>query len=559
MKAILFCRVSSKEQEETGYSLPAQEKFLREYGEKNNLEIEKVFAISESASGHTQRKTFNEMTKFIRENKIPVMVVETTDRLTRNFADVPTIDKWVMDEETNQIHLVKEGCVLHRNSKSHEWFMWRVKVATAEYYVRLLSENVKKGQKEKIAQGWLPTRPPIGYKTEGEKGHKIHIIDEDKKPLVVEMFKLYATRNYSLKKLTEEMHKRGLRNANENKIVKSRIHQYLTDPFYIGKIRWNDVLYEGNHELFISDDLFNKVQEILRSKTTPKYRKHNHLFQGMIRCIECRGLITWEIHKGIVYGHCNGYKDCTQELWYTQTEIEKSLANEFGKLKIKNPKIVEWVRKALKEGHKDKIQYHSSSLNELNNRQLQLNKRLEKMYEDKLDEKISESFYSQQSKKYLEELKEIAKSIGKHANANEKYYQLGSNLYELSQRAGVIHDMAQKQDKRLLINLVFSDLYLEKGKLIANYSKAFKLLLELVELTNELASSKEERNEKIVARIFEPPIKADLTIQMDDFYSHRPVLLSVVDMFRNREIEFGFTLQNIQTVFETLDIKPAYA
>ena len=176
MKAILFCRVSSKEQEETGYSLPAQEKFLREYGEKNNLEIEKVFAISESASGHTQRKTFNEMTKFIRENKIPAMVVETTDRLTRNFADVPTIDKWVMDEETNQIHLVKEGCILHRNSKSHEWFMWRVKVATAEYYVRLLSENVRKGQKEKIAQGWLPTRPPIGYKTEGEKGLKIHIL-----------------------------------------------------------------------------------------------------------------------------------------------------------------------------------------------------------------------------------------------------------------------------------------------------------------------------------------------------------------------------------------------
>ena len=76
----------------------------------------------------------------------------------------------------------------------------------------------------------------------------------------------------------------------------------------------------------------------------------------------------------------------------TQEEIEKSLAGEFSKLKINNPKIVEWVRKALKEGHKDKIQYHSSSLNELNNRQGQLNKRLEKMYEDKLDEKISESF-----------------------------------------------------------------------------------------------------------------------------------------------------------------------
>lgn len=525
MKAILFCRVSSKEQEETGYSLPAQEKFLREYAAKNNLEIIKVFAISESASGHTQRKTFNEMTKFIRDNKIPAMVVETTDRLTRNFADVPTIDKWVMDDESNQIHLVKEGCILHRNSKSHEWFMWRVKVATAEYYVRLLSENVKKGQKEKIAQGWLPTRPPIGYKTVGEKGHKTHVIDEDKMPLVIEMFTQYASRNYSLKALTEFVYKKGLRNANGNKIVKSRIHQYLTDPFYIGKIRWNDALYEGNHEQFISDDLFSKVQEVLRSKSTPKYRKHNHLFQGMLRCMECRGLITWEIHKGIVYGHCNGYKDCSQEIWYTQQEVAEALAKEFGKLRINNPRIVEWVRKALKEGHKDKIQYHSSSLNELNQRQTQLNKRLEKMYEDKLDEKITETFYTQSSKRYLEELKDIAKSLEKHTNANEKYYELGSSLYELSQRANIIYEKAQKEDKRLLTNLVFSDLYLENGKLIANYSKAFKLLLELVELTNELISSKEERNDIIVARIFEPPIKADITVQMDDFYLHRPVLL----------------------------------
>src|SRR3990167_8059242 len=138
MKAVLFCRVSSKEQEETGYSLPAQEKYLRDYAQKNKFNVEKVFAVSESASGKIQRKVFNEMVTYIRKNNIAVIIVETTDRLTRNFADVPTIDKWVLEDENNQIHLAKEGCILNKNSKSHEWFMWRVKVATAEYYVRLL-------------------------------------------------------------------------------------------------------------------------------------------------------------------------------------------------------------------------------------------------------------------------------------------------------------------------------------------------------------------------------------------------------------------------------------
>ena len=211
MKTAIFCRVSSKEQEDTGYSLPAQEKFLRDYAEKQGLEVAKVFAISESAAGKTQRKVFIEMVAYVRKHDIPTIIVETTDRLTRNFADVPMIDLWITENEAHQVHLAKEGCILHNSSRSHEWFMWRVKVATAEYYVRLLSENVKKGQKEKIAQGWIPTKPPNGYKTIGEAGHKIHVVNEDTAPLVRKMFELYATGNYSTKRLSKKMYAEGMR------------------------------------------------------------------------------------------------------------------------------------------------------------------------------------------------------------------------------------------------------------------------------------------------------------------------------------------------------------
>ena len=133
MKTAIFCRVSSKEQEDTGYSLPAQEKFLRDYAEKQGLEVAKVFAISESAAGKTQRKVVIEMVAYVRKHDIPTIIVETTDRLTRNFADVPMIDLWITENETHQVHLAKEGCILHNTSRSHEWFMWRVKVAGCKY------------------------------------------------------------------------------------------------------------------------------------------------------------------------------------------------------------------------------------------------------------------------------------------------------------------------------------------------------------------------------------------------------------------------------------------
>ena len=74
-QAIAYCRVSSKEQEETGYSLPAQEKLLKEYAQRKDLVILKVFSVAESASGSKQRKVFSEMISYLNKNKIPNMTL----------------------------------------------------------------------------------------------------------------------------------------------------------------------------------------------------------------------------------------------------------------------------------------------------------------------------------------------------------------------------------------------------------------------------------------------------------------------------------------------------
>ncbi len=530
MKTVIFCRVSSKEQEETGYSLPAQEKFLREYADKQGLEVAKVFAISESAAGKVQRKTFNEMIEYVRKKNICSIVVETTDRLTRNFSDVPIIDAWIMESEEHQVHLAKEGCVLHNASRSHEWFMWRVKVATAEYYVRLLSENVKKGQKEKLAQGWIPTKPPIGYKTVGETGHKIHIIDERVAPLVRKMFELYATGGHSVKTLAKKMYDEGLRSLKGNKLTNSRIHSLLRDPFYIGKIRWNGEIKDGKHEPLISKELFDKVQAMLDRKNTPKYRKHSYLFQGLIRCAGCNGLITWEFHKGHRYGHCNHYHNCTKTKWVKEPEVEEQLITAFDNLKIKNSRIVEWLKKALKESHQDEIAYHNTTVGELQARYEAIQKRMDKLYDDKLDEKITPDFYNRKFKQYSEEKDEIAESIKRHSTASTGYLNLGINLYELSQRAKEIYLKAKEKgmmdEQKSLIRLVFANLILDEGKLSWEYSKAFKILSEAVDETN---SSKVAKIDKFENGKFEPSEKSDVTGQKGSLLPPRPIWLRDLD------------------------------
>lgn len=524
MKAVLFCRVSSREQEETGYSLPAQEKYLRDYAQRGGFSILKVFAVSESASGKVQRKVFDEMVGFIRKNNIAILIVETTDRLTRNFADVPMIDKWVLEDTSHQIHLAKEGCILHEDSKSHEWFMWRVKVATAEYYVRLLSENVKKGQKEKISEGWLPTKPPLGYKTMGEKGHKTHLVDEAKAPFIRKMFGLYATGNFSLKKLTATMLQEGLRNNYGHKPSKSRIHQLLKDPFYIGKIRWNDEVYEGKHEPIISQEIFDRVQYLLKRKTTPKYNKHSFLFKGLLNCSECGGVITWEVAKKIhIYGHCNHYRGCSQGTWVKEPEIETQLVDKLDGLQIKSHRLVEWIRKALKESHQDEITYRTSAINELRQKQEQLRQRLDRLYDDKLDGKITEEFYGNKQRQYQQELEEVNGSIKKHDSANLKYYELGLNIYDLSQRAKEIYLKADLEQKRQLITLVFTKLTLDEGKVNYSYTPAFEILSQAVEATN---SPKIQKLAIKQDRIFEPEEKIGNSRQFAYLQTHCPSLLS---------------------------------
>jgi len=502
IKVVLFCRVSSKEQEETGYSLPTQEKFLREYAEKKCYQISKVFSVSESASAKSRRKVFKQMLEYVSKHKITAIIVETTDRLLRNFADVPQIDKWVLANENNQIHLVKEGCILHRDSKSHEWFMWRVKVATAEYYIRLLSENVRKGQKEKIEQGWMPTVPPPGYLSVGEKGHKTIVVDEDMKPLVIKMFELYATKNYSLKRLVTTMYKKGLRNRNGRKIVKSRMHELLQDVFYIGKFTWNDVVHKGKHPAIISNELFEKVQKILKRKDPPKYNKHNFLFKGLIKCFECSGTITWETQKNIIYGHCNHYRECKQETWVKEHEVEKQLLAKFQNLELKNKRLSEWLKKALKESHKDEIEYYNASTQELGQRAQQYKNRLDVLYDDKLDGKISEAFYQKKFKQYSEELENTNQDLQKYANASIKYFELGLNIYKLSQKAKQIYiKIKSLEDKQQLIRLVFQDMTLNEGTLEVKYTPAFQILAEAVRVTN---SSKMRKTKKLEDKIFEP-------------------------------------------------------
>lgn len=184
MKAVLLCRVSSKEQEESGYSLEAQEKLGKEYAAKNDIAILEIFSISESAGGRKQRQIYNQMMDYVAKNEVQTIICEKVDRLTRNGKDAVVVNDWMDGDENRTVHFIKENLVMNKNSKSHEKFMLNVKVSVAQFFTDNLSEEVRKGQGEKLAQGWYPGQAKLGYKTIEQDGHKIPVPD-DKQELLV--------------------------------------------------------------------------------------------------------------------------------------------------------------------------------------------------------------------------------------------------------------------------------------------------------------------------------------------------------------------------------------
>ena len=522
MKAVIYARVSSREQEETGYSLPSQQKLLKEYAQRKGFKIAKVFAISESASRKSQRKVFNEMMVYVKSNKIKIVICEKVDRLTRNFKDAVLIDDWLEKDEERQVHLVKDSLVLHKNSRSQEKLNWGIRILFAKNYIDNLSEEVKKGQKEKLRQGWLPTRPPLGYKTIGEKGHKIHIINKKTAPFLKKAFELYASSRYSLYELAKIMFQQGARSSFNNKITKSRWAELFHDPFYIGKIRWKGEIYPGKQELLVSKDLFQKVQEVLKSRATPKYRKHFPLFKSLIKCLHCNGRITWEQKKGHWYGHCNYYRFCTKRTYVRQEKVEEQILPLLDKITIKDQRLANWVQKALQESHQDEIDYHQKAREELNRRYEQIQKKLDMLYDDKLESKITLEFYDRKFKQYSQEKEDISDSLQRHSGAQTKYFELGINVLEISKRAKELYLQNSGEErideKRMLLSFIFSSLWLDEYKLNATYTKPFEIIAQR---NAQLQGSKMPEMLKMPFKILEPAIfglnKAKITTFAGDF------------------------------------------
>jgi site-specific DNA recombinase len=245
-QAVIYFRVSSKPQDEDGFSLPAQRKLLIEYGHSSALRIVAEFVDIETAKT-SGRSAFGEMLKFLQKNSsVTHILVEKTDRLYRNFKDYVLID-----ELRCTLHLVKDGQVLSPDSRSSEKFLHGIKVLMAKNYIDNLSEEVRKGMTEKAEQGIWPSYAPLGYlNTKLPSGKNGIAQDENRAKLVRRLFEMYATGNFSLKQLAQWAASASLTFRKSGRAInKSTIQGILHNLIYTGEFKFGGKPYRASTNL----------------------------------------------------------------------------------------------------------------------------------------------------------------------------------------------------------------------------------------------------------------------------------------------------------------------
>jgi site-specific DNA recombinase len=271
IKAVAYARVSSKEQEKEGFSIPAQQKLLQGYAQTKSLRIVQEYVDVETAK-QSGRTNFEAMVRYLKQHpNIRMVLVEKTDRLYRNLKD------WVtLDELDIEIHLVKEGIVLSRESKSSEKFVHGIKVLMAKNYIDNLSEEARKGQQEKAEQGIWPAKAPLGYRNvTGLDGKKVIEPDLAVAGTITHLFGWYATGTLSLKEAAAQARAAGLvHRRTGGPLPVSTIHWILRNRLYTGDFDWNGRRYKGRHQPLVSKELWDRVQGVLDGRNARKIR-HN--------------------------------------------------------------------------------------------------------------------------------------------------------------------------------------------------------------------------------------------------------------------------------------------
>ena len=477
-KFIIYCRKSTDEKDKQVLSIEAQIAELTEYAKRERLEIVEV--INEAKTAKVPgREIFNQVLAKIESGQANAILSWHPDRLARNSIDGGKII-YLLD--TGHLVDLKFPSFWFENTPQGK-FMLSIAFGQSKYYVDNLSENVKRGNRQKIRNGVWPNKAPIGY--DNDKLTKSIHLNPEKAKAVKKAFEMFVA-GQTFTQISLFMAKCGITKGNGKPKSINQIRRMLCKKFYIGILDYGGEKSKGIHKCFINRKLFDKAQERLEYLNHPRPHGHYFAFSGLMKCGECGASITAET-KSKHYLRTNRdatytYYRCTKKLKPCAQHYinESKLVDQVAQLVSLASLPTSWAKQWEQWLERDRIEEEQSgqqNLLSLDNEIQTIDLKMGKLLDAYLDDTIEESIYKSKKNQLFEEKLKMEEKKAKTNDYGSSWLEPFSEFIIGAQDAP---NRARKKENlsRLSSTLknIGSNLFLKDGELVIDLKKPFATL-----------------------------------------------------------------------------------
>jgi len=297
IRCAIYCRVSTDEGLAQDFnSLDNQRERAEAYvrSQENWVALPEVYNDGGFSGANTDRPALQRLLADMETAKFDCLIVYRTDRLSRSILDFLRLLERMEKADVAYVSVTEAFSTRTPAGR----LMLHLLLSFAEYERELVSERTKHkiaGAKRKGR--WCGGRPVLGYDVDPAGGGLV--VNEEEAQRVRAIFELYlkhgslipTVRNVNARGWTSKVwtSRKRVRHGG-TAFLKNTLHHLLSNPTYIGRVKFDGELYPGEHPAIIDENLWNEVQQRLKSNGNggagQRY-KHSALLRGLLWCQPC--------------------------------------------------------------------------------------------------------------------------------------------------------------------------------------------------------------------------------------------------------------------------------
>lgn len=481
---IALARVSTREQEQEGWSLETQEEAFHRYAADKGGTIVKLWKIAETATRYQQRRSFKEMLAYARAHAADLdgLLFYKFNRATRNIYDYVELERLESEHGLPFISLTE------RTENTPAGRMHRRMLANmASFFSEQLSVDVRVGRERRVQAGLFPGPVPFGYRNvRSAGGRRLVEVDPGNAAKVKRIFQLYAYERVTIEGLIDRLAAEGiLYRRSTPRFNRTSLHHFLRDRSYLGEIRFQGQWHPGTHEPLVDRVTWERAQAILGDRVM---HPQELVYAGsLIRCGHCGYFITGQCRRKQTKAGTAHYRYyfCSQRarpghphVNVKEEELDRQMLDHCQLLRIEDDAVLGWFHAALRAVTEDGQQALREQRAELERQRSVTAQQQDRLLNLRLDGEIDPATYAAKATELRDRAAILTVKIEALDRSRQDDLALAAATIELAQ---TLSDRLLEADfaaKRNFLEIFGSNYRLNDGTLYVERRKPFDILAE---------------------------------------------------------------------------------